>query len=242
MKYLFKNIGTRSVLYGAHCFFIHPWFVALAWIKLYGFPFDPRLWIAFLVHDLGYIGKPNIDGHEGEQHPNWGAEFMGAFFGIKWYYFTLFHSRFLAKKHNAQYSKLCVADKLSFSLTPHWLYLPMVRLSGELTEFMEENKIGKYKLDGIDTSGERAWHKSVGQFMAKWAWDHKDLKPDVQTKVHTLPLASKAKYTPTMAEILNDMAEFDPDKMVHIYKDSSCGPTGIEVHISNPPILATPKP
>lgn len=34
------KIGTKSVLYGAHCFIIHPWFVALAWWKLYGFPWD----------------------------------------------------------------------------------------------------------------------------------------------------------------------------------------------------------
>jgi hypothetical protein len=54
------KVGTKSVLFGAHCFLIHPFFVAAAWIKLYGFPWDPRLWIAFFVHDLGYFGKPNI--------------------------------------------------------------------------------------------------------------------------------------------------------------------------------------
>lgn len=48
--------GTKSVLFGAHCFFIHPLFVALAWWKLFGFPWDPRLWVAFFVHDLGYWG------------------------------------------------------------------------------------------------------------------------------------------------------------------------------------------
>jgi len=41
------------------------WFVAWGWWTLYGFPFDPRLWVAFFVHDLGYIGKPNMDGPEG---------------------------------------------------------------------------------------------------------------------------------------------------------------------------------
>src|SRR5690348_11894818 len=47
------SIGTKSVICGAHCFFLHPWFVALAWWKLYGFPWDPRLWFAFWLHDLG---------------------------------------------------------------------------------------------------------------------------------------------------------------------------------------------
>jgi hypothetical protein len=26
---------------------------------------QPALWIAFFVHDLGYLGKPNMDGPEG---------------------------------------------------------------------------------------------------------------------------------------------------------------------------------
>jgi hypothetical protein len=32
------KIGTKNVLAGAHSFFLHTWFVALAWWKLYGFP------------------------------------------------------------------------------------------------------------------------------------------------------------------------------------------------------------
>ena len=32
------KIGTKSVLAGTRCFFLHPWFAALAWWKLYGFP------------------------------------------------------------------------------------------------------------------------------------------------------------------------------------------------------------
>lgn len=75
------KVGTKSVLFGAHCWFIHPWFVALAWWKLYGFPWDPRLWVAFFVHDLGYLGKPNMDGGEGEAHVFLGAMIMGNLFG-----------------------------------------------------------------------------------------------------------------------------------------------------------------
>ena len=67
------KVGTKSVLFGAHCFFIHPLFVAAAWRKLYGFPKDWRLWLAFFVHDLGYVGKPNMDGPEGESHVELGA-------------------------------------------------------------------------------------------------------------------------------------------------------------------------
>ncbi len=74
------QIGTKSVLFGAHCFFLHPFFVAWAWWKLYGFPWDPRLWAAFILHDIGYWGKPNMDGPEGETHPEVGARIMGRLF------------------------------------------------------------------------------------------------------------------------------------------------------------------
>lgn len=73
------DIGTKSVLYGAHCFFLHPIFVFIAWWKLYGIPYDPRLWVAFFVHDLGYFGKPNMDGPEGETHVELGSKIMSVF-------------------------------------------------------------------------------------------------------------------------------------------------------------------
>jgi hypothetical protein len=174
------KIGTKSVLIGAHCFLIHPWFVALAWWKLYGFPFDPRLWIAFFVHDLGYIGKPNMDGPEGEMHPYFGARIMGFLFGKRWYYFTLYHSRFLAKKNGAQYSKLCVADKLAISLTPAWLYLPLVRLTGEIKEYMkdaERNSNGALKQQPSD----RVWYAEVRAYVRKWVIEHKEIKEDTWT-------------------------------------------------------------
>lgn len=33
-------------------------------------------------------------------------------------------------------SRLCLADKMAFALTPAWLYLPMARWTGELQEYM----------------------------------------------------------------------------------------------------------
>ncbi len=73
------TIGTRSVLLGVHCPLVHTWFVAFAWWKLYGMPLDPRLWIAFATHDLGYIGKADMDGESGERHVELGAKIMGVF-------------------------------------------------------------------------------------------------------------------------------------------------------------------
>ena len=74
------RVGTKSVLFGAHAFWLHPFFVAAAWARLYGFPWDPRLWLAFFVHDLGYWGQPNMDGEEGEKHPEWAAQVMFRWF------------------------------------------------------------------------------------------------------------------------------------------------------------------
>ena len=202
------RIGTKSVLFGAHCFFLHPFFVFAGWWKLYGFPYDPRLWVAFIVHDLGYWGKPNMDGPEGELHPYLGARIMSFLFDkryrrfniwrgdfgrgparpgyityrrTKWHDFTLYHSRFLAKKNEAQYSKLCVADKLAISLTPAWLYLPMVRATGEIKEYMkdtERNSGGSVKV----TNSELVWYSAVQDYVRKWVEEHKEIKEDTWTK------------------------------------------------------------
>jgi len=79
------RVGTKSVLFGAHCFLLHSFFVAAAWWTLYGFPRDLRLWVAFFVHDIGYIGKPNMDGAEGETHVELGARIMRRLFDRKPY-------------------------------------------------------------------------------------------------------------------------------------------------------------
>jgi hypothetical protein len=175
------KIGTKSVLFGAHCIFIHPWFVALAWWKLYGFPYDPRLWFAFFLHDIGYIGKPNMDGPEGELHPYQGALIMGALFGRKWFEFTLYHSRYLAKKEGAQYSRLCVADKLSIALTPGWLYLPAVNATGEINEYLKHAQCAesdRWKPTGYD---QKKWHRQLCDYMTRWVEVHKEIKPDSWT-------------------------------------------------------------
>lgn len=173
------KVGTKSLLFGAHCFFIHPWFVAWSWWKLYGFPFDPRLWVAFFVHDLGYWGKPNMDGEEGELHPYLGAGIMGIF-GERWYEFTLYHSRFLAKKNNAQYSKLCVADKAALCITPAWLYLPMAKATGEIKEYMKYVEMhcnGEVK----NQESELVWYLGVQEYVRKWVEEHKQIKEDKWT-------------------------------------------------------------
>lgn len=187
-------VGTKSILFGAHQFLIHPWFVALAWWKLYGCPCDPRLWIAFFVHDLGYWGKPNMDGTEGERHVEYGAKLMARLFGSYWGDFCLYHSRFYAKRDGKPFSRLCVADKLAVVLEPWWLYLPRVWLSGELWEYMalaggkgdskykgEPNS--KYVTMQLQAGTIRGWHYGMTAYLREWVDVHKDGRPDTWTPV-----------------------------------------------------------
>lgn len=187
------EVGTKSILFGAHCFFMHPWFIAAAWWKLYGFPFDPRLWVAFVVHDLGYLAKPNMDGPEGETHIEMGGTIMDCLFGAPWGDFCRYHSRFYAKKDGRRPSRLCVADKLSIVLTPSWLYLPMVKWTGEIKEYMalaqKRTTAGepKYASMQLTTSDQARWYADVQEYMRRWVAEHKDgaedtWTPDVKTR------------------------------------------------------------
>ena len=200
MRGLWKKIpiGTRSVLIGAHAFFLHPWFVAWAWWRLYGFPWDPRLWFAFFLHDLGYIGLPDMDGDLGESHPELGAMLMSLFFdpgalycdpGPKphWYQFTLYHSRYYAKRDGVPPSRLCAADKLAIALTPWWLYLPMVKLTGELEGYMAvsdvRNAAGEPRFEPEEHSEDPAkeWYFRIQEYGKRWAYEFADGKPDTWT-------------------------------------------------------------
>lgn len=181
------SIGTRSILFGAHCFFIHPWFVAWAWWKLYGFPVDPRLWVAFICHDLGYFSKPNMDGPEGETHVEFAANLTARLFGPRWGDFCRYHSRFYAKRDNKPFSRLCVADKLSFVLTPKLLYLPLVRATGEIDEYMNLAKARtamgepKYASMNVSTDDQERWYWDVKEYLRRWVDEHKDMRPDTWT-------------------------------------------------------------
>ena len=181
------RVGTKSVLFGAHCFLLHPWFVAAAWWKVYGFPFDPRLWVAFFVHDVGYLGKPNMDGPEGESHVELGASIMGRLFGAEWGNFSRYHSRFYAKKDGRRHSRLCVADKYALVLTPTWLYLPMARLTGEIHEYMalaqKRTADGepKYSSMQLATDSHERWYFDVQEYLRRWVAQHKDGSEDTWT-------------------------------------------------------------
>lgn len=168
------KIGTKSVLFGAHAFWLHPWFVAWAWTKLYGFPTDYRLWVAFFVHDLGYVGKPNMDGPEGEDHVQLGGSLMRRWFGFEWRLFTLCHSRYFCKKWGVRPSALCYADKLATVLIPWWIYVPLVRLTGEIREYKSAAKHRAEHGAWDDTTwrGDRAWFQSLQKHLEGWTLEN----------------------------------------------------------------------
>jgi hypothetical protein len=179
------KIGTKSILFGAHQFALHPALLFVAWWRLYGFPFDPRLWVAFVIHDLGYWGKPNMDGPEGETHVEWAAGVMRRLFGDRWGDFCLYHSRFYAKRDGRHFSRLCVADKLVIVMEPSWLYLPRVWATGEIWEYMRIARgraEGKYRNMETDVEhGTREWHRSMKAYVKAWVAEHRDGRADTWT-------------------------------------------------------------
>jgi hypothetical protein len=161
------KIGTKSLLFGAHQFILHPFLVFIGWCVLYGFPFDPRVWFCIVVHDWGYFGSPNMDGKEGEKHPYAGASIAGALFGRRWYDFCVGHSRHLAKSEGLEVSKLCYADKLGTCLMPPGIYLPLANLSGEIEEYRHMNaKAMLFPADKTD----REWYAWVRGIMGRVAF------------------------------------------------------------------------
>jgi hypothetical protein len=139
------KIGTRSLLFGVHQFVYHPITVALAWRKCYRQ--WPRWWeaVAIVCHDLGYFGKPNMDGDEGQRHPEFGADLThdivlklsGSYhLAEEAYQLSLFHSTHYAQRHNSPVSRLYLPDKMSILYEPKWFYIFRSALSGEILEYV----------------------------------------------------------------------------------------------------------
>ena len=176
------RIGTRSILFGAHAVWLHGFFLAESWHRLYGFPWDPRLWAAFFLHDIGYWKKTDLEGASGEAHVYAGARIMKTLCGPAWGEFCLRHSRYWAKKHGGRLLRLAAADKLALVLTPWWLYLPMTRATGELAEYIavsKERQAGEHSF----TEGERwllasgdvrSWLIALQAYTRRWVEEHRD--------------------------------------------------------------------
>lgn len=183
------RVGTKSILFGAHSFIVHPIAVFEAWRRLYGFPWDPRLWIAFAIHDLGYWSRASIEGAGSEAHVELGAKVMEKLFGRCWGDLCRRHSREWCTRHGQSYSRLCVADKLAFVITPAWLYLPMARATGELAEYM--SVADGRQAGGKFTEAERSllqsddaglWLKGLKSYTARWVEQRRNRRRDALTR------------------------------------------------------------
>lgn len=174
------KIGMKSLIGGAHCAFLHPFFVGCGWTRRYGPPWDPRLWFAFALHDVGYALCDEMDGEIGEQHVVLGARIMGRLFGPRWESECYRHSRYWCRRMGLPISRLCLADKLAFALTPAWLYLPMAGWTGELTEYMErsrqrqagDNSFTEAELIDINSGDSARWLRGLQAYTLRWVEQH----------------------------------------------------------------------
>jgi hypothetical protein len=158
------TVGTKSLLFGVHNIVLHPIFIAMAWRRLYGFPLDFRLWCCFILHDIGYFGKKDMDGEtEGQTHPRLGANIIRKLFGNGWGDFCLFHSRFYSKTNNCPHSKLCTADKLAFCMYPVWLYIFLAKISGEL-KLYREFSADVCHVDNQQLLTDKEWYHSLKRY------------------------------------------------------------------------------
>lgn len=176
------NVGTKSLLFGVHQFLWHPWTVARAWRFLHGRWPSRMEWVCIACHDIGYWGSPDMDGDIGQRHPERGARLAGrigyhyarwcghspadaAFFESYYHNFTIFHSRFYAKRAGAPVSELFMADKLSIAFEPRWWYLLRATLSGEIKEYLAN---AEKHLNLLNPMPKQEWHRWYERKVVSW--------------------------------------------------------------------------
>lgn len=131
------TLGTKTLLFGVHQFFLHPLLVTIAWIRLYrSFP-NWREMICIVIHDWGYWGKRNLKDADGDRHPELGAKIALKLFGPIWKDFILGHSSFYVKRNGLSASKLMAADKYFHCLIPLWFYKILAVPTGEFRHYRE---------------------------------------------------------------------------------------------------------
>ena len=164
------QLGTKSLLFGVHQILYHPFSVYLAWLELYGFP-NLKETICIFIHDWGYFGKENMDGPEGETHPEWAAKWAHKYLDngdSRYHDLCLYHSRTTAAKHNVEPSKLCWADKLSCKYDPWWFYIARGMLTGEIEEYRTNAaRLGETPIE----CPHKTWYKQAREKQMKRAYE-----------------------------------------------------------------------
>lgn len=121
---------------------------------------------------------------ESETHVELGANVMAWLFGRQWGDFCRGHSRYYARSRGLAVSRLCVADKLAFVLTPAWLYLPLARASGELWEYVErskerqagDNSFALQEWILLHSDDPHQWLKGLQSYTYRWVMEHRDIE------------------------------------------------------------------
>jgi hypothetical protein len=127
-----------------------------------------------------------MEGPVGETHVELGARIMATAFGAGWGEFCRRHSRYYARSRGLRISRLCVADKLAFAMTPAWLYLPLAHASGELVEYVERSKEGQAggepfipeEWSQLNSGRNRDWLRALQNCTRRWVWKHQDIEED----------------------------------------------------------------
>jgi hypothetical protein len=126
------TLGTKTLLFGVHQFFIHPLLVIIAWVKLYrSFPSWREL-LCIAIHDWGYWGVVDLKGAEGDRHPEVGARIATRLLGPEWGDFILGHSSFYSVRNGVKQSKLLAPDKYWHCMIPLWFFKILSVPTGEL--------------------------------------------------------------------------------------------------------------
>lgn len=182
-------IGTRTLLFGVHHFFLHGFLVWLAWRRIYGVTPSWREAVAIFFHDYGYVGKPDLDGELGQLHPDLSARIVRLLFkDPEIEYLVRFHSRAYTQEHgNAQLSALALPDKLSLLLYPKTLYLVLARASGEINEY-------KIRMN-LKHLSDTAWLEHTKQLAFDWAVANTPLQYKERLHSH---FASKVSNKPQL--------------------------------------------
>ena len=169
--------------------------VEIVWVSLG----SSRFGLPSSCMTLATFAVPTWTDSRASEHVVLGGRIMGWLFGPEWRDFTLCHSRHWAKRVGKRYSRLCLADKLAFVLTPGWLYLPMARLSGELQEYMRVasgrqlcGSITDFEQSLLNSRNSRVWLEGLKIYTRRWVEQHRNGTRDHWTVLRSQPQPENA--------------------------------------------------
>jgi hypothetical protein len=84
----------------------------------------------------------------------------------------------MAKRYGTEPSKLCFADKLAFVITPAFIYLPCVWMTGEWKEYATAHNHEVHH----DAVTLRGWYYPSREYVRRWVLEHLDGKSDTWTQ------------------------------------------------------------